>query len=105
VQIEFELLANEVGLPQLVRHVAVPEHEKLLSLSLIECLAHELDAALLVLDERLVESFVVVDAHFVLQLLDCLLVVELDQVFKYGSIDVLLRCGELFQVNTILRGR
>jgi len=105
MQIELELLTDEVGLAQLVWHVAVPEHEELLSLALVECLAHELDATLLVLDERLVESLVVVDAHFVLQLPHCLLVVELDQVLKYGSIYVLLRGSELLQVHAARRGR
>ena len=72
-----------------------PEGEEIFALALIEGLAHQLDAVLLVLDEVVVELTRRSLAHFVLQKVGGLSVSVFVQIFKYGRIDVLLGSGEV----------
>ena len=54
MQVELELLADQVFLPEHDRDVPIPEQKEVFTLALVESLAHLLDAVGLILDEGLV---------------------------------------------------
>jgi len=94
MQIELELLAYNVPLPEGHRHEPVPRYEEVLALAQVVGLHHVVDARVFIEDQVLLQ--VAAGAReFLLEEVHRLHEAVFQEVLKYGSVDVFLGSGEI----------